>query len=579
MKIFKGIGVSHGVSVGPAFIMESERSVVRRRQIQDTDVEEEVARFKKAIHEAVNAIKSDQQRLAPKLGDHYLDIFKTHIRMLEDRRLHEDVIKRIIADKYTAEAAVDETLQKHIQLLFEDKSTARWVSDIYDIQTRLRRLLTGRSTSDVRELQKPVIVVAEDLMPSQTVNFEREKVLAIAMETGGVTSHTAIIANALGIPAVVGLKGLTASVKMDERIIVDGLRGEVIIDPDPQTLTNYIKIEKDIIESDRRLIGEQQKLPAETLDGRSISLFANIEFPYEVRTALEKGAEGIGLYRTEYLYMEKGREPTEDEHFQAYKNVAQMMWPRPVIIRTFDLGADKAAAATGGPAAGEPNPFLGSRSIRLCFDRVGMFKSQLRAILRASVHGYIKILFPMITSLWEISRARQIVQEVHDELDSQGIEHESDIEIGMMIEVPSAAVLADSFAKHVDFFSIGTNDLIQYTLAVDRGNPVVAHLFQPAHPAVMKLIKHTIEAGDEAGIPVEMCGQMSGDLSYLVLLLGLGLREFSTSPNTLPELKRAIRLIRIDDAREVAAEVMQEPDIERSLEILTTRKRELIGEL
>ncbi len=577
MEVFKGIGVSHGVAVGEAFVVESERMPVRHRHIEEAQVEEEIRRFEDAVAEAIEGIRDDQRRLAPKLGEEYLAIFETHIRMLDDKRLRGEVIARIRAERMVAEAAVDEYLQRHIQLLFEDKSTARWVSDIYDIQSRLHRVLLGRSAADVHELPGPVVVVAEDLTPSQTVSFDRDKVLAIAMEAGGETSHTAIIANALGIPAVVGLRGLTAGVRAADRVVVDGGKGEVFINPDASTLAKYVEIERDIEESDRRLIGELHNLPAETLDGHRISLYANIEFPYEVGTAIENGAEGIGLYRTEYLYMEKGREPTEEEHFEAYRSVASLMWPRPVVIRTFDLGADKVAGGSGGPAPAEPNPFLGCRSIRLCFDRIGMFKTQLRAILRASVHGYIKILFPMITNLAEIRKAKAVLDEVHDELYEHGIEHESDAEIGMMIEVPGAAVMAEAFAKEVDFFSIGTNDLIQYTLAVDRGNPVVSYLFQPAHPAVLKLIKHTIEAGDAAGVPVAMCGQMSGDLSYLVLLLGLGLSEFSTSPKVLPELKRAVRLIKVEDARDVANEVMREADIERTIEILTQRKIELIG--
>ena len=578
MEVFKGIGVSHGVAVGEAFIIESERMPVRRKQVAEGQVKAEIKRYKEAVAAAISGIRDDQRRLTPRLGKQHLDIFDAHISMLGDKNLRDKVVGRIRKQRMAAEAAVDEVLQEHIKLLFEDKSTARWASDVYDIQSRLHRVLLGRSTGDLSELRGPSVIVAEDLMPSQTVTFERDKVLAIVMERGGKTSHTAIIANALGIPAVVGLRGLSAVVRAGDRIIVDGGAGEVVIDPDDATLARYVEIERDIIESDRRLVDEQHELPAETLDGRRISLYANIEFPTEVENAIENGAEGIGLYRTEYLYMQKGREPTEEEHFDAYREVARKMWPRPVVIRTFDLGADKAAGGIGEPGAGEPNPFLGCRSIRLCFDRIGMFKAQLRAILRASVHGYIKMLFPMITSVSEIIRAREIVDEVRDELEAGGIEHESDVEIGVMIEVPSAAVMADTFAKEVDFFSIGTNDLIQYTLAVDRGNPVVSHLFQPAHPAVMKLVKHTIDAGEAAGIPVAMCGQMSGDLSYIVLLLGLGLRQFSTSPKVLPELKRAVRLIKMEDAREVASEVMQEGDVDSTIEILTARGQELMGE-
>ena len=578
METFKGIGVSRGVAVGQAFVIESERTPVRRREISEPEVEAEVARYEHAVAAAIEGIRSDQQRLAPKLGEEYLAIFETHVRMLDDRRLHEDVMRRIRDEHVAAEAAVEHVLQKHIRLLFEDKSTARWVSDIYDIQSRLHRVLLGRSTGDLTELTGPAIIVAEDLMPSQTVAFERDKVLGIAMEAGGTTSHTAIIANALGIPAVVGLRGLTAGVRAGDRMIVDGGAGEVFVDPDDATQVRYVEIERDIVETDRRLVDELHALPAETPDGWRATLYANIEFPSEVQTAIENGAEGIGLYRTEYLYLEKGREPTEEEHFQAYRSVAELMWPHPVVIRTLDLGADKAASVDGGREPGEPNPFLGCRSIRLCFERIGMFKTQLRAILRASVFGYVKILLPMITSPAEIARAKQVIAEVRDELKADGFDQETDVEVGIMIEVPSAAVMADSLAEQVDFFSIGTNDLIQYTLAVDRGNPVVSHLFQPAHPAVIKLVKHTIDAGDAAGIPVAMCGQMSGELSYLILLLGLGLRQFSTSPKVLPELKRAIRMIKMEGARTIANEVMKESDIDRALDILTIRRKEILDD-
>ncbi len=577
MELFRGIGVSRGVAVGEAFIIESERMPVRRRTIPEDEVENEVNRYEAAIAEAIAGIHRDEERLAPKLGSEYLAIFETHIRMLDDRRLCDDIIARIRDDHLAAEAAIDDVLQKYVQLLLEDPSTARWVADIYDVQNRLHRVLLGRSAGPVRELDRPVVVVAETLMPSQTVSFDREKVLAIAMEEGGVTSHTAIIANALGIPAVVGVRGLTAGVRAGDRLVVDGGAGEVILDPDEETLARYVEIKRDIVEADRRLIDELRSLPAETLDGRRITLYANIEFPREVQTALASGAEGIGLYRTEYLYLEKGREPTEEEHFEAYRTAAEAMWPGPVVVRTFDLGADK-VADPAGPAPAEPNPFLGCRSLRLCFERLGMFRTQLRAILRASVYGYIKILFPMVTSQEELARAKEILAGVREELDAEGVPSEPDIEVGIMIEVPAAAVLADVFAREADFFSIGSNDLIQYTLAVDRGNPIVSPLFQPAHPAVIKLIKHTIDAGDAAGIPVAMCGQMSGELAYLVLLLGLGLRQFSASPKVLPELKRAIRSIKLEDARDIANEVLREADVARALDILTTRQRELLGE-
>jgi phosphotransferase system enzyme I (PtsI) len=578
MESLRGIGVSKGVAVGPALVIEAERTPVRHRTIDPSDVDAEVQRYEDAVAAAIEGIKDDQRRLAPRLGEEYVAIFDTHIRMLDDRRLCDDIIARIRDDHMAAEAAIESVIKKYVHLLFEDKSTARWVSDMYDIQSRLHRVLLGRSTGDVSELTEPVVVVAEDLMPSQTVGFDREKILAIAMEEGGVTSHTAIIANALGIPAVVGVRGLTADVGAGDRLVVDGGSGEVLVEPDPDTLARYVQIEQDIVEADRRLVDELHLLPAETLDGRRISLYANIEFPYEVSNAIDNGAEGIGLYRTEYLYLEKGREPTEDEHLAAYREAVEAMWPRPVVIRTFDLGADKIVTDSSAPSTVERNPFLGCRSLRLCFEQPAMFKTQLRAILRASVYGYVRMLLPLVSSLDEVLRVKQLLDEVRAGLDEEGLPYEPDLEVGVMIEVPSAAVMADSFAQEVDFFSIGTNDLIQYTLAVDRGNPVVSHLFQPAHPAVIKLIKHTIDAGDAAGIPVAMCGQMSGDLSYLVLLLGLGLRQFSTSPKVVPELKRAIRAIKVEDARQVAADVLQEADPTRALDILNEGRRGLVEE-
>ena len=577
METLDGIGVSQGVAVGRAVVIQTTGASVRRRHVEQDQVQAEEARYTDAVDTAIQHIRDDQNRLAPRLGEN-LAIFETHIRMLDDPRIRRNVIDRIRTKRLAAEAAVDEYIREQVQLLAEDPDTARWVADFYDVQSRLQRVLLGRSSTEVRELAEPSIIVAENLMPSQTVGFERDKVLAIAMEKGGKTSHTAIIANALGIPAVVGVRDLIESVSAGEWVIVDGGStdggpGHVMVGPDDDTRNRYSDRERDRIELTRSTLDKLITLPAETLDGRRITLYANIEFPEEAQTALENGAEGIGLYRTEYLYLEKGREPTEEEHFEAYRAAAELMWPRPVVIRTFDLGADKATGTSG--QAPEQNPFLGCRSIRLCFERPGMFRSQIRAILRASLHGYVKILLPMITSLAELRRAKGIVAEVCEELDDAGIEHEKDIEIGIMIEVPSAALMAEAFAKEADFFSIGTNDLIQYTLAVDRGNPVVAHLFEPAHPAVARLIRHTIHAGDAAGIPVAMCGQMSGDLAFLILLLGLGLRQFSTSPKALPRLKRAIRELKLTDAFEVADQVLKQADIDTALHILADHRGDL----
>jgi phosphotransferase system enzyme I (PtsI) len=383
--------------------------------------------------------------------------------------------------------------------------------------------------------------------------MDRENVLAFATDVGGRTSHTAIMAKALEIPAVVGLGNVTEHVRNDDVIIVDGIRGVVIVAPDEQTLTEY-KLRKERFVESERVLTEIKDLPAETLDGHTISLSANIDLPEEIDSVLGHGAEGIGLFRTEFLYLNRAIPPSEDEQTEAYSKVAQRMNSNPVTIRTLDIGGDKVLG--GNLQYREDNPFMGCRAIRFCLDHLEIFKPQLRAILRASAHGRIRLMFPMITGLTELRRAKAVLDEVRKELEAEGIPFDPDMPVGVMIETPSAVLVADALAKESDFFSIGTNDLIQYSLAIDRVNERVAHLYEPAHPGVLRMLKMTIEAAGRAGLPLSICGEIAGDISLVLIIIGLGLKDLSMAATTIPEVKKLIRSISLKDVQELATRVL-----------------------
>jgi len=570
----KGIAASPGVAIAEALVLDSREFPISHRKLHPSEVPAEKERLEKSVKGAIAEIQSIQKLAAEKAGGEYLKIFDVHISMLSDPELRREILDTVEKGLCTAEMAVSTVLKRYARVFLANEFLKQRVRDLDDIEQALHRHLQGMKHEGLGRLDSNVIIVAHDLTPTQTVTFDKSRVLALATDGGGRTSHTAIIARALGVPAVVGLGTLAADVVGGDLLIVDGTTGTVIVNPDSRTLDRYHAKARNIQEREVRLARIRQ-LPAETTDGHRVHLYANIESPDEIEIALQRGAEGVGLYRTEFLFFQKGSPPTEEEHLAAYRQAADALGTRLLTIRTFDLGGDKLSP---GGVSTEKNPFLGCRSIRLCFENLGLFRTQLRAILRASAGARVNILFPMITELREVRQAKRIVHETRAELDGAGVPFSRNIEIGIMIEVPSAAFTADLLAKEVDFFSIGTNDLVQYTLAVDRGNERVSSLYQPAHPAVLRMVREVIDVGRKRGTRVAMCGEMSGELTYAILLVGLGLLEFSVSHAVLPQLKELIRSVSHERAREVAAKALSFEDPEQTLAYLTEVTAEVLPE-
>ena len=579
METRKGIAVSPGVVIKDAFILESEGYRIPRHLIKEDEIPKEISRLEEATTAAWKEIEKLENRVSENLGSQIASIFATHKLMLQDELLLREFSKKVEEHKFSAEYAVSLVLRVYIKKFetVDDPYLSARVADIYDIEKRLLRNLLGEKREELKNLTKEVVVVAHDLSPSQIASLDTTKVRGFVTDLGSRNSHAAIVARALGIPAVVGLETATVDIFGGDRIIIDGNRGDVIVRPDETTIKEYQLIEKDFHVFEERITSELKDLPAVTLDGREISILGNIEFPRDIIPNLNQGATGIGLYRTEFLFLGSNESPTEEEHFKAYAQAVQELGGKPLIIRTVDLGGDKFFPANSNT---ELNPFLGCRSIRYCLEHPDIFKTQLRAILRASALGNAKIMFPLISSLQELRKAKDIVKEVMEELNQKGIDFDEKIEIGIMIEVPSAAMVADDLAKEVDFFSIGTNDLIQYTMAVDRGNEKVAHLYSPAHPAILKLLKMIINAAEENNIKIGICGEMGGEIEYTILLLGLGLREFSVAPAMIiPEVKKIIRSVTYERAKEAAETVCSYDDPAKTIEYLRNIVREIIPEL
>ncbi len=557
MEIRQGIGVCPGIAIADAYIVDSENVRIPQKFVSPHQVEDETARFGRGLGVATQQLQAVQEQMSKDLGEDVAAIFDAHLRVLNDRKLGATVIDLIQSKHLTAEYAVSRVFRryiKHFQNL-PDPLLSHRASDIIDIEQRLLRCLIGEKAEDLKTLTKEVVVLASDLTPSQTAGLSKGKVVGFATERGGRTSHTAIVARAMEIPAVVGLGSIVYDASGDDTIVVDGNRGLVVISPDEETLARYERERDSFFLFEEKLASELRDLPGETTDGEHIHLLANIEFPDEVDTALAYGAEGVGLYRTEFLYLAKMRPPTEEEHFQAYLKAVSLLGGRPIVIRTLDLGADKFPADMGGTS--ERNPFLGCRSIRFCFQNLDLFKTQIRAILRVSSFGNVKMLFPMITSLGDLRTAKIIVSEVMTDLERAGIPFDRNIDLGIMIEVPSAALTADILAAETDFFSVGTNDLTQYTLAVDRGNQSVAEFYTPAHPGILRLLRNVFDVGARCNIEVNVCGEMSADPSFTILLVGMGLKQFSVSPAAIPEVKKVIRSVSMKEANEVARKVAE----------------------
>ena len=557
MRKLTGIPVSPGVAVGKAFVLHSEDfQTIAKVQIPDDQIPREIARFEDALTRTRADILGIRKKLAAEIGREHSDIFTAHLLVLEDRTLIEDVISTIKEKKVHAEYAFSSVVQKYFRAFsqVDDEYLKERVADIRDISRRLLENLIGKEKNQLANLKEKVIIIAHDLSPSDTATMDKQKVMAFATDIGGPTSHTAIMARSMEIPAVVGVDRVSREVTPGDTVIIDGNHGLIVIHPDTKTIAAYAREERRFVE----LISELDKLrhlPAETPDGHRIELAANIEFPDELPSVLAHGAKGIGLYRTEYFYMNRSDLPTEEEQYESYRKVAEKMMPNPVIIRSLDLGGDKFLSSLEVPH--EMNPFLGWRAIRFCLARVDIFKTQLRAVLRASAHGNIKTMYPMISNLTELIKANQILDECKKELRAAKIPFNGRMEVGAMIEIPSAALTSEALAKEVDFFSIGTNDLIQYALAVDRVNEKIAYLYEPTQPAILRLIREVIVNGHKNKIWVGTCGEMSGDAAVAVLLMGLGIDEMSTSPLLLPQVKRAIRLAPFKLAKEVAQKALR----------------------
>lgn len=549
--MLEGIGVSPGVVIGKAFLLDSEEIAIPRRGVSKNQVAGEIARFEEALIQTRSEILKIQKKIAEEMGVEHSDIFDAHLLVLEDRSLIEEVIGKVKEEGLTVEYAFQEILRRYSQMFarIDDEYLRERSSDITDVGRRVLRNLLGRKRKTLADLEEEVLVVAYDLSPSDTALMHKEKVIGFATDIGGKTSHTAIMARALEIPAVVGLGMISRQVRPGDTLIIDGSHGVVVINPDKATLKKYRK-EGERFEEFIKTLEELKDLPAQTLDGHKIELAANIELPEEISSVLAHGAEGVGLYRTEYFYMNRADLPSEAEHYEAYRKVAEQVAPHAAIIRTMDLGGDKFLSHLEMPR--EMNPFLGWRGIRFCLARPDIFKTQLRAILRASAHGKLRLMYPMISGIGELRQANRLLDEARSELRKGGIFFDEAMEVGVMIETPSAALTCDILAREVDFFSIGTNDLIQYTLAVDRANEKIAYLYKPTHPAVLRLIKEIVDIGHRNGIWVGLCGEVSADPAYTILLVGLELDELSTSSVVLPEIKKVIRSVALAEAKEIA---------------------------
>ena len=555
MEIKKGIAVSPGISIARALIIDSEDYRIPRRSIETSQRTTEIQRIRNAFKSAIIELSELEIAQGHTDGSKIKDIFAVHLRYLHDRSLRKKITDLVQSELVTAEYAVS-TVLREIALHFskvQDAYISERAADIYDIERRLLIQLLEKKREDVGHLTEEVTIIARELSPIQTAGFNRKFVKGIASNSGGRTSHAAIVARSLGIPAVVALEDLTEYVSGGDTVIVDGNRGIVIVNPDQQTVRQYQEYSREFEELEHKL-DEIKDKPALTRDGVRIKLLGNIEFPDEAETVLQKGGEGIGLYRTEFLYLNKKTEPTEEEHYKAFAKTVKVLHNRPVVIRTLDLGADKYTQRKR--FAPEPNPFLGLRSIRFCLQNLMMFKTQLRAILRASVLGDVRVMFPLITNLQELKQAKMILRDVMEDLDDESMEYNRDIKMGIMIETPSSALTAFSLARDVDFFSIGTNDLTQYTLAVDRGNELVSHLYSSADPAVLRLIRTVIQDAHKVRIDVSVCGEMASEPEYVMLLLGMGFRTLSLTAPMIPEIKQIVRSVTIEDCNKVARKVL-----------------------
>jgi len=552
MKTIFGVPVSPGIAIGKAFVQTTEGFRISEQTISADAFEAEVRRFQTAVNLAREEIILNREATKAALGQTFADIFEAQLQILMEPVLQDEMVSLIRNRFFSAEHAVTVVMRRNMDVFrhIENTYIAEKVNDLLDIEKRLLRLLLGARKETLGQLSSPVILLSNNLMPSETANLDKRFIQAIVTERGGAVGHTAILAAALEIPCIVGAGKFLDDVDGGDIIVVDANSGCVVMCPNEETLVRYRRLQE--METSRiESLDSYRHLPAITKDGTTITIHANIEFPHEAENALQRGAEGVGLFRTEFLYLVQDKDPTEEEHFSAYKHVAETMQGRPVVIRTFDFGDDKQLERISDGR--EYNPALGMRGVRLALKRWALFRCQLRAILRASVYGDVRVMFPLISTVKEFRQAkRTAIQETMDELRESEIPFNQDIPVGMMVEVPSAVVMLDRFSEDADFYSIGTNDLTQYTLAVDRGNSSVNHLFNADDPAVLRMIWHTVHVAGRNSIPLSICGQIGANLQNIVTLIGLGIRSVSCSPNSIARLKQMCRHVSLDDCKMIA---------------------------
>src|SRR6266566_2103006 len=578
---FEGAGVSPGIARGQIHVVRDDFDEVARYRIAPSQVPDEIGRFETALIQTRMQILEMQQRIAESIGAKDAAIFDAHLLVVEDRTLIDEVLRKLETDLCNVEWIFQEVATRYAETLnkIDDPYLRERALDIQDVTKRVIRNLQGKAPKTFLALTEPHILVAHNLTPSDTASMDRAKVLGIATDLGSRTSHAAILARSLNIPAVVGLHDITAKLETGQHVLLDGNDGCLTVNPTPETLAHYAEIESRRAKVTARL-KELRETTSTTRDGYHVVLSANIELPEDVDAVIANGAEGIGLYRTEFLYLNRETLPSEDEQYETYRKVAERVRPNPLIIRTFDLGGDKLAA--GAVDIGdELNPFLGWRAIRFCLENQDIFKTQLRAILRASTVGNVKLMFPMISGLDELRRAMAVLEECKQQLRSSEIEMAERVEVGAMVEIPSAAICANALAREVDFFSIGTNDLIQYALAVDRVNEKVAYLYEPTHPAILRLLKIVADAAHANHIWVGVCGEMAGDVALVPLLLGLGMDELSTAATLVPRVKRAVQSLTIPECRDLVEETLKlntaSEILERCLQLADSRYGDLLG--
>ena len=578
---FHGAGVSPGIARGSIHVVRDDLDDVPRYPIEPSQIASEIARFEAALVQTRVQILEMQQEIAEAIGTKDAAIFDAHLLVVEDRTLIDEVLRKLETDLCNVEWVFQEVATKYAETLgrIDDPYLRERALDIQDVTRRIVRNLQGKEPKPLRGLTEPHILVAHNLTPSDTATMSHQQVLGIVTDLGSRTSHTAILARSLNIPAIVGLHDATDKLETGQQVLLDGYDGLLIVDPTAETLSHYGEIEASKGRVVQRL-RELRETKSTTRDGRHIVLSANIELPSDVEAVLANGAEGIGLYRTEFLFVNRGTLPSEQEQYETYRKVAEQVLPHPLIIRTFDLGGDKLAAGTVD-IGDELNPFLGWRAIRFCLENIDIFKTQLRAILRAGAVGNVKIMFPMISGLEELRQAMSVLNECKEELRAAKIDIGKEMEAGAMIEIPSAAIASDMLAREVDFFSIGTNDLIQYAIAVDRVNERIAHLYEPTHPSVLRLLKLTADAAHANDIWVGVCGEMAGDVALAPLLLGLGVDELSVGATLVPQVKLAVQNLAMPECRQLVDEALKlstgSEILERCLELATARYGDLLG--